>query len=59
MYIYCLPSTVVHHAAGPKEMSSILAYINSALVYEPKCGGGGTSGSQPMGTAVHRSPNKL
>jgi hypothetical protein len=33
---------------------------NSALVYEPKCGGrGGVAGSQPMSTAVHRSPNKL
>ncbi len=27
---------------------------NSALVYEPKCGGrGGFAGSQPMSTAVH------
>ncbi len=43
-----------------KEMSSILAN-NSALVYEPKCWGGGgeVAGSQPMSTAVHRSPNKL
>ncbi len=34
---------------------------NSALVYEPKCGGGGrpVAGSQPMSTVVHRSPNKL
>ncbi len=33
---------------------------NSALVYEPICGGrGGLAGSQPMSTAVHRSPNKL
>ncbi len=34
---------------------------NSALVYEPKCGGGrgGVGRSQPMSTAVHRSPNKL
>ncbi len=32
---------------------------NSALVYEPKCGGrGGVAGSQPMSTDVHRSPNK-
>ncbi len=33
---------------------------NSALVYEPKSGegGGGVTGSQPMSTAVHRSPNK-
>ncbi len=35
---------------------------NSALVYEPKCGGRGEvagPGSQPMSTSVHRSPNKL
>ncbi len=30
---------------------------NRALVYEPKCGGtGGIAGTQPMSTAVHRSP---
>jgi hypothetical protein len=40
---------------GYKEMSYILA-----LVYEPKCGGReGVPGSQPMSTAVRRSPNKL
>ncbi len=34
---------------------------NSTLEYDPKCGGGGwgVAGSQPMRTAVHRSPNKL
>jgi hypothetical protein len=32
---------------------------NTALVYEPKCGGGGVAESQPLSTAVHRSPNKL
>ncbi len=33
---------------------------NSSLVHEPKCGGRGrVLGSQPMSTAVHRSPNKL
>jgi hypothetical protein len=33
---------------------------NSALVYEPKCGGReGVAGSQTMSTAVHRSTNKL
>jgi hypothetical protein len=33
---------------------------NSALVYEPKCGGRGrVAGTQPMSTALHRSPNKL
>jgi hypothetical protein len=29
---------------------------NSALVYEPKCGGGGVSAN---GTVVHMEPNKL
>ncbi len=32
---------------------------NSALVYEPKKSEGGIAGSQPMSTAVRRSPNKL
>jgi hypothetical protein len=32
---------------------------DSALVYEPKCGGrGGVAVSQPMNKAVHRSPNQ-
>jgi hypothetical protein len=34
---------------GYKEMSSIWL-TNSALVYEPKCGGGGSQPSQPMST---------
>jgi hypothetical protein len=29
---------------------------NSALVYEPKCGGEGVPRSQPMSTAVHMEP---
>jgi hypothetical protein len=37
---------------------------NSALVFEPKCGGGGgweagVAGSQPMSKVVHRSPNTV
>ncbi len=33
---------------------------NTALIYKPKCEGRGeVAGSQPMSTAVHRSPNKL
>jgi hypothetical protein len=34
---------------------------NSALVYEPKCGGGGggVAGSQPMSSAVHMEPSTL
>jgi hypothetical protein len=29
---------------------------NSALVYEPKCGGGGVAESQPTSKAVHMEP---
>jgi hypothetical protein len=38
-----------------------LSWLTNTLVYEPKCGGGGcgVAESQPMSTAVHRSPNKL
>ncbi len=37
---------------------------NSALFYEPKCGGmgvrgGGVAGSQPMSTAVHLGPKNF
>jgi hypothetical protein len=28
---------------------------NSAFVYEPKCGGRGVAGSQPMSTALHNA----
>jgi hypothetical protein len=46
-------------AGDYREMSSIFADQYSSLKYEPKCGGGGggVPGSQPMSTAVHRSPN--
>jgi hypothetical protein len=50
-------------AGSYREMSSILVdqYSNSALVYEPKWGGGGgwVAGSQLMSTAVNTRPNKL
>ncbi len=37
-----------------------LGWPIAPLVYECKCGGmEGVAGSQPMSTAVHRSPNKL
>ncbi len=47
-------------AGGQKEMSSILAMTNSALIYEPKCwgGGGGVAVSQLMSTAVHMEPKQ-
>jgi hypothetical protein len=39
-------------ARGP----TISWLTNSALVYEPKCGGAGVAGPQPMSTAVHMEP---
>ncbi len=38
-------------------MGDYKGLTNCALLNEPKCGGEGVS--QPMSTAVHRSPNKL
>jgi hypothetical protein len=39
---------------------SLSSLTNSALVYEPKWGGGGrgVAGSQPMSAAVHMEPEK-
>jgi hypothetical protein len=56
-----LTSGQCYQAGGYKEMSSIVADQYCALVYEPKCGGrgGGVAGSQPMSTAVHRSPTNF
>jgi hypothetical protein len=49
-----------YNQGGFKEMSSISWLTNNALVNDPNCGGGrGVAGSQPMSTAVHKSPNKL
>jgi hypothetical protein len=51
---------VVRHLQGVSKRCRLSWLTNSALVYEPKCGGrGGVAGSQPMSTAVHRSPQKL
>jgi hypothetical protein len=38
---------------GVKQRYRLSWLTNSALVHEPKCGGGGVAGSQPMSTAVH------
>ncbi len=55
------PSTTpVRLEQGVTKRCRLSWLTNSALVYEPECGGsGGVAGSQPMSTAVHRSPNKL
>ncbi len=42
-----------------KEMSSILAYQKRPRIWAQMRGGGGVAGSQPISTALHRSPNKL
>jgi hypothetical protein len=49
----------VHFNQGLTKTCRLSWLTNSALVYEPKYGGRGVAGSQPMSTAVHRSPNKL
>ncbi len=48
--------------AGVYKRCRLSLLTNSALVYEPKSGGGGElrlAGSQPISTAAHRSPIKL
>jgi hypothetical protein len=41
---------------GVKKRCRLSFLTNSALVYEPKCGGsGGVAESQPMSTAVHNA----
>ncbi len=35
-----------------------LAWLTNCAL-DPKCGGGGVAGSQPMSIAVQRSPNKI
>jgi hypothetical protein len=53
-------ATLVTYRQGVTKRCRLSWLTSSALVYEPKCGGRGrVAGSQPMSTAVHRSPNKL
>jgi hypothetical protein len=52
--------TAIRFTQGVTKRCRLSWLTNSALVYEPKCGGGGgVAGSHPISTAVHRSPNKL
>jgi hypothetical protein len=54
---YVLSTEVLKHE-GVTKRCRLSRLTNSALVYEPNCGArGGVAGSQPMSTAVHRSPN--
>ncbi len=53
----CVPKT---RNQGVTRRCRLSCLTNSALVYEPKCGGRGwAAGSQPMSAALHRRPNKL
>jgi hypothetical protein len=56
---YALQNVIKLLAGGYKEMSSILADHAVAPSYMSPNGEGGVAGSQPMITAVHRSPNNL
>ncbi len=63
-YNGCNRRVGVQSIQGVTKRSRLSWLTNSALVYEPKCGGGGeavVAGSQPMrmSTAVHWSPHKL
>ncbi len=54
------PSVGIAVSQGITKRCRLSWLTNIALIYEPKCGGrGGVVGSQPMSTAVDRSPNKL
>ncbi len=58
--VRCHESAINGNSRGVTKTYRQSWLTNSALVYEPKCGGRGrVAGSQPMCTAVHRSPNKL
>ncbi len=52
------PTSAERPYQGATKRCCLSWLTNSALVYEHNCGGrGGVVGSQPMSTAVHRSPN--
>ncbi len=53
-------NALVGEEQGVTKRSRLSWLTNSAIVYEPKCGGRGwVAGPQPIGTAVNRSPNTL
>ncbi len=55
-YVICQRVLKLYH--GVRKICRLSWLTNSALVFEPKCGGG-VAGSKPMSIAVHRKPNKL
>jgi hypothetical protein len=61
--IYFPHSAPLCRIHGVRRLQRDVVYFGRPIApsyYEPKCGGGGEfAGSQPMSTAVHRSPNKL
>jgi hypothetical protein len=57
LYFLCCPFIPFHLHQGLTRRCRLSWQTHSAL---PKCGGNGrVAGSQPMSTAVHRSPSKL
>ncbi len=44
---------LLSYSQGVTKRCRLSLLTNSALVYDPNCGGGGVAGSQPMSTAVH------
>jgi hypothetical protein len=60
LYRICLLALLTDEARGVTKRCRLSWLTNSALVYEPQCGGiRGVAGSRPRSTVVHRSPNKL
>jgi hypothetical protein len=58
VYLYTFPFLTAKLCVvtrGPKERR-LYWLTKSALVYEPKCGRRGVTGSQPMSTSVHIEP---
>jgi hypothetical protein len=57
MFAECNLTTMISVNQGVRKICRLSLLTNSALVYEPKCGGrGGVVGSQQMNTALQMKP---